>query len=87
MSPASTLHAFDRHPVIVDPSELRPGDWLRDLGTLRKVETVDHSGPGASVRFVDGVPGEFETLSFPEAIPVTVWRTLPEQSAPSRAEA
>jgi len=28
----------------VPPAEIGPGDWLRDLGTLRQVESVDAIG-------------------------------------------
>ena len=86
MSP-TMLHAFDRHPIILGPTEIRAGDWLRDLGTLRQVESVDDSGPGVSVRFAGGVDGQFATLSVPGDVPVTVWRPLPEQGSESRAQA
>ena len=84
---APTIHAFDRRPMIVDPAEIRPGDWLRDLGMLRRVESVDDSGPAVSVRFAGGVDGQFATLSVPEDVAVTVWRTLPEEGSTGRAEA
>lgn len=85
---APTIQAFDRrHPIILGPTEIRPGDWLRDLGTLRQVESVDDSASGVSVRFAGGVDGQYATLSVPEDVPVTVWRTLPEEGSESRAEA
>lgn len=85
---APTIQAFDqRHPIIVGPTEIQPGDWLRDLGTLRRVETVEQSGAAVSVRFAGGVDGQFATLSVPEDVPVTVWRTLPEEGSTGRAEA
>ena len=79
---AQAIQTFDhRHPIIVDPSEIRPGDWMRDLGTLRQVESVQATdlqptqGSHAAVRFVDGVDGRYGTLSVPEDVKVTVWRT------------
>ncbi|HTJ71452.1 MAG TPA: hypothetical protein VL551_28175 [Actinospica sp.] len=86
MSP-TVLHAFDRHPMIVGPTEVRPGDWLRDLGTLRRVEAVETSGSGVSIRFAGGVDGQFATLSVPGDVPVTVWRPLSEEGCTGRAEA
>ena len=77
-----TIQAFDqRHPIIVNPCEIRAGDWMRDLGRLRRVEAVEiadgqaSAGMHVSVRFEDGVDGEFGTLSVCEGITVTVWRT------------
>lgn len=36
------IHTFDtRQQHVVTPGEIRPGDWLRDLGTLRQVDFVD----------------------------------------------
>jgi hypothetical protein len=75
---AQTIQAFDhRQPIIVDPSEIRPGDWMRDLGTLRQVESVQATanqraqGTLAAVRFVGGVDGRYGTLSVPEGVKVT----------------
>ena len=80
---ALTIQAFDqRHPIIVNPCEIRVGDWMRDLGRLRRVEAVEivddqvSAGMLVSVRFEDGVDGQFGTLSVCEGITVTVWRTL-----------
>ena len=79
---ALTIQAFDRrHPIIVNPGEIRAGDWMRDLGRLRRVESVEteddqvSAGTRVSIRFEDSVDGEFGTLSVPEGIAVTVWRT------------
>lgn len=80
-----TIQAFDqRHPVIVGPSEIRPGDWMNDLGTLRQVEYVDmisvRTGSGVLrlVHFRDqpGVPNLVRGVS--EGTDLTIWRTLPE---------
>lgn len=88
---AQAIQAFDhRHPIIVDPSEIRPGDWMRDLGTLRQVESVQAAsdqrtqGTLTAVRFVDGVDGRFGTLSVPENVKVTVWRTPVEAAGDGR---
>lgn len=77
-----TIQAFDqRHPIIVNPCEICAGDWMRDLGRLRRVEAVeivdDQASVGmlVSVRFEDGVDGQFGTLSVCEGVMVTVWRT------------
>lgn len=85
------IQAFDhRHPVIVDPSEIRAGDWMRDLGTLRQVESVEATddtstqGKPTSVRFADGVDGWYSTLSVPRGVKVTVWRTLVETAGDGR---
>lgn len=79
---ALTIQPFDqRHPIIVNPCEIRAGDWMRDLGRLRRVESVetvdDQASVGMliSVRFEDGVDGQFGTLTVCEGIAVTVWRT------------
>lgn len=88
---AQAIQAFDhRHPIIVDPSEIRAGDWMRDLGTLRQVESVKATddtsmqGTPASVRFVDGVDGRYSTLSVPGGVKVTVWRTPVEATGDGR---
>lgn len=80
---APTIQAFNqRHPLIVEPADIRAGDWMRDLGTLRQVESVnapaDPLARGVSVRFVDGVDGKYATLSVPGDVPVTVWRGEPQ---------
>jgi hypothetical protein len=78
----SAVQTFDsQQPMIMNPSEIRPGDWMRDLGILRQVEFVEAAedrsmqGTCASIRFVDGVDGRYGTLSVPEGVKVTVWRT------------
>jgi hypothetical protein len=82
------IQAFDnRSPVIVVPSEIRPGDWMRDLGRLRQVESVEAARdpivPGALVRFSDDADGQFSTLSVCEGVSVTVWRCLVEAGGAS----
>jgi hypothetical protein len=74
------IQAFDqRRQIIVDATEIRPGDWVRDLGKLREVESVEAiSSPCArsvSVRFAGGADGHYATLRVPEHVPVTVWRS------------
>jgi hypothetical protein len=79
---ALTIQAFDqRHLIIVNPCEIRAGDWMRDLGRLRRVESVEtaddqaSAGTVVSVRFEDGLDGQFGTLSVCEGVTVIVWRT------------
>ena len=74
------IQTFDRRrPVSVKPSEIRPEDWLRDLGTLRQVASVEElSATGLGriivVRFAS-VPGiEDLALSIPGTVAITVWR-------------
>ena len=55
-----TVHTFDgRQQMLVDTGEIRPGDWLHDLGTLRQVESIDMIGG-------DGGPGTIYILHFVE---------------------
>lgn len=85
---AQTIQAFDgRRPVIVNPSEIKEGDWMRDLGRLRQVESAEASANrlgAVLVRFADGEDGRYATLSVPEAVAVTVWRALPEAAGAGR---
>jgi hypothetical protein len=86
--PTATIHPLDgRQAVIVDPDEIRSGDWMRDCGRLRLVVSVestdDSNRPGATVHFADVVEDRFATLTVPAAIGVTVWRT-PVQVAGAR---
>jgi hypothetical protein len=81
----TAIHTFDgRQAVLVDPSEIRVGDWMRDLGRLRQVEAVEESSDspvaGTLVRFSDAADGPYTTLSIPAGgITVTVWRDFVEQ--------
>lgn len=75
------IQAFDgRRQVIVRPGEIRPGDWLRDLGTLRQVESVEALPPATSpgrifvLRFVSAPGVEDLALGVPESVTVTIWR-------------
>jgi hypothetical protein len=66
----------------VRPSKIEAGDWLRDLGRYRQVESVDvltefaASSTLHSVCFTDGEAADGSTLSIPEAVLVTVWRKV-----------
>lgn len=75
--------------LTVKPSEIRPGDWMRDLGRLRQVETIERVGDGTSrtedetnakalyvIRFADEPHGAFATLGLWEAIAATIWREI-----------
>ena len=76
------MHTFDhRQPVIVHPSEIKPGDWLCDLGTLRQVASVDamslQTGPGMIhiLHFVPQSGVANRALGFStHADEVTIWR-------------
>lgn len=79
--PSTDIQTFDnRRQFIVRPGEVRPGDWLRDLGTLRQVESVEK--PPATTRshrlFVlhfASAPGvEDLDLGIPSTVTITVWR-------------
>jgi hypothetical protein len=90
--PIPTVGAFDtawgrppgpelRQHTVDDPSGIKPGDWLADLGTLRQIEYVDTIGLaiGAGVvhivHFVrqDGV--ENLARGFSDGASLTVWRS------------
>jgi hypothetical protein len=93
--PVPTIQAFDnRHPVIVCPSEIRPGDWMEDRGNLRQVEVIDtisvRTGAGMLhvLHFRDqpGVPSLVRGIA--EGAPnLAVWRTLPEPDSAADPEA
>ena len=77
-----TVQTFDaRHQRVVPPAEIRPGDWMRDQGTLRRVESVDAIGIAAGsgllyiIHFVEqpGVANKALGISS-LASPVVVWR-------------
>lgn len=77
------IHAFDgRQAVLVDPREIRAGDFMRDCGRLRRVESVEAIpvpiALGVLVRFSDDPDGPFTTLSIPVGggVTVVVWRLL-----------
>jgi hypothetical protein len=83
------IQTFDgRCAVLVDPREIRVGDWMRDVGRLRQVESVEASAapisPGVLVRFSDGETGPYATLSVPDGVAVTVWRMLAEAAGAGR---
>lgn len=74
---SATVHTFDhRQQMLVDPSEIRPGDWLHDLGTLRQVETIDTLGAIYILHFVEqpGVQNRALGISGTNANHLTVWR-------------
>lgn len=78
---ASGIQTFDsRRQVIVCPGEIRPGDWLRDLGALREVTSVKESPDAGSpgrifvVHFTSAPGIEDLVLSIPDTVTVTIWR-------------
>lgn len=84
---SATVHTFDdRQQMLVDPNEIRPGDWLHDLGTLRQVESIDtiggNGGPGTLyiLHFVEqpGVHNRALGLSGSAPGQLTIWRAREE---------
>lgn len=80
------LQTFDdRRQIIVCPGQIRAGDWLRDLGTLRRVASVEETARPAGgdnsfiIKFEDSPAVPNLSLSIPEAVEtVTVWRSQTE---------
>jgi hypothetical protein len=78
---SASVQTFDeRRQLIVRPDEIRPGDWLRDLGTLRQVASVEES-PSVKVsdrlfvmRFTSAPGVENLALCIPGTVTVTIWR-------------
>ena len=75
------IQTFDsRRQFIVCPGEIRPGDWLRDLGTLRQVESVEESSSAVDLerlfvlRFVSAPGVEDLALGIPSTVTITIWR-------------
>jgi hypothetical protein len=80
--PVPEIQAFDgRRQFIVSPGEIRPGDWLRDLGALRQVVSVEDlpavggSGRLFVVRFASAPGIEDRVLKVPDTVTVTIWRS------------
>ena len=80
---SATVHTIDdRQQMLVDPGEIRPGDWLHDLGTLRRVESIDtlgtQAGPGTIyiLHFVEqpGIQNRALGLSGSAPGKLTIWR-------------
>ena len=69
-----------RHTVC--PDEIRPGDWLRDLGTLRQVVSMEElpaagsSGRMFVVRFASISGVKDLALGIPGTVTVTIWRAV-----------
>ena len=86
--PTTGIQAFDnRRQYIVGPDEIRPGDWLRDLGTLRQIASVEEQSATGSerirvVRFESTPDVEDLALTIPDAVTVTIWRATYEPTAP-----
>lgn len=68
--------------LTVKPSEIRQGDWMRDLGRLRQVRAVMPVEAKVLpstlylIRFVDQPDGDLGTMGVREVTPVTIWREL-----------
>lgn len=89
MTKAHIQAPTDAQRLTVKPSEIRLGDWMRDLGRLRQVHTIEPVGDGVGraddetkssalyvIRFADEPDGDFATMGVWEAFPVTIWREL-----------
>lgn len=80
--PPTVIQTFDnRRQLIVCPGEIKPGDWLSDLGTLRQVASVDalslKTGPGMIhiLHFEDQPGVANKALGFStQADLITIWR-------------
>lgn len=76
------IQTFDnRRQLIACPGEIKPGDWLSDLGTLRQVASVDalslRTGPGMIhiLHFEDQPGVANKALGFcTQADLITIWR-------------
>jgi hypothetical protein len=76
-----TIQTFDnRRQLIVGPDEIRSGDWLRDLGTLRQIESVEMPSAATDsdllfvLRFISAPGVEDLALGIPNTVTVTIWR-------------
>ena len=73
-----TVQTFDsRRPVILDdPGDIKPGDWLEDVGTLRQVDYIDSIDTVFIVHFhvQAGVP--HGVRGFSSGVKLTVFREL-----------
>lgn len=78
------IQTFDhRRQMIVSPSEIKLGDWLRDLGALRRVESIDMQSTQAGegmlyiLHFVPQAGIGNRALGISSSTDeVTVWREL-----------
>ena len=80
------VQTFDhRQQMIVFPSEIKPGDWLRDLGRLRQVKSVETMEDTLQpetlhlIHFVDEQTADYGSLGVRALTRVTIWR---DQLAP-----
>ncbi|MBR7830255.1 hypothetical protein KDK95_28390 [Actinospica sp. MGRD01-02] len=81
-SASHRIQTFDnRRQFIVRPDQIRKGDWLRDLGTLRQVASVTvRDRPSCHdrsfvLRFTETPAVQHLSLSIPSTVEtVTVWR-------------
>ena len=78
---SADIQTFDnRRQFIVRPDEIRSGDWLRDLGTLRQVRSVEKPSSATRshrlfvLRFVSAPGVEDLTLGIPSTVTITIWR-------------
>lgn len=78
--PSQAPDGLARHTV--RPDEIQPGDWLRDLGTLRQVVSMEElpaagsSGRMFVVRFASISGVKDLALGIPGTVTVTIWRAV-----------
>ena len=89
MATANIQTPTNTRRLTVKPSEIRAGDWMRDLGRLRQVKTIEALSNGIDredveaessalyvIRFTDEPNGDFGTMGLWEAFSATIWREL-----------
>lgn len=89
MATANIQAPTNTQRLTVKPSEIRVGDWMRDLGRLRQVDTIEALSNGIKrtdidaesselyvLRFADEPDGDFGTMGVWETFPVTIWREM-----------
>jgi hypothetical protein len=79
----SVVQTFDRRQQLnVAPAEIQPGDWLRDLGRLRQVKSVEALDDEISpetlhlIHFTDDQGSRSGSLGVRSVTRITVWREL-----------
>jgi len=80
MTTAQIQEPTNTQRLTLKPSEIRRGDWMRDLGRLRRVDTIEPVGDEITsetlyvIQFEDEPKADFGTMGVRAATPVTVWR-------------
>jgi hypothetical protein len=76
-----TIQTFDnRRQFIVRPDEIHSGDWLRDRGALRQVESVETPSAATdpdrlfTLHFISAWGVDDFPLAIPNTVMITIWR-------------